>query len=59
MNLSKWNNFLFEEVDEIPTKKDEYDTADVVIPQGADSIEKILSEKADRFKIIKEIGQGK
>jgi len=59
MNLSKWNNFLFEEVDEIPTKKDEYDTADVVIPQGVDSIEKILSEKADRFKIIKKIGKGK
>ena len=59
MNLTKWNTFLTEDIDEQPTRKDEYDTADVIVPKGVDSIEKILSEKADRFKIIKKIGEGK
>jgi len=33
MNLSKWNAFLTEDVDEQPTRKDEYDTADVIVPK--------------------------
>ena len=59
MNLSKWNSFLYEEVDETPTKKDEYSVPDIVVPRGMGIEEKVLSELSDRFELKRKLGEGK